>query len=136
MKRVQDLIAESIGREEVARTARAQRVFRRWSEIVGADLAQRSWPDRYSKGTVWVAVSGSAWAQELRMMKERILQRLREASGEDDLFKDVRFGVRSIRRTEAPEEPAKPEMEDDLKKLSIRQIAERRLRKWPHAKRD
>jgi len=136
MKRIQFLIAESIGRDEVARTARAQLVFRRWSEIVGADLAERSYPDRYTKGTVWVAVTGSAWAQELRMLKDVILRRLAEASGEKDLFKDVRFGVRPIRRPEADEASVESTIDEDLKSLSIREIAERRLRNWPNEKRD
>lgn len=106
MRRIQFLIADSIGRDEVARTARAQIVFRKWDEIVGADMAERSYPDRYTKGTVWVAVNGSAWAQELRMMKDVILSRLREASGEPDLFREIRFGVRPIRK---PEEEFEPE---------------------------
>jgi hypothetical protein len=136
MKRIQFLIAESIGRDEVARKARAQIVFRRWSEIVGADLAERSYPDRYSKGTVWVAVTGSAWAQELRMMKDVILRRLLEASGEQDLFKEVRIGVRPIRRPETEGTEVGTSIDEDLRKLSIPQISERRLRNWPHEKRD
>lgn len=136
MRRIQFLIADSIGRDEVARTARAQIVFRRWDEIVGTDMAERSYPDRYTKGTVWVAVIGSAWAQELRMMKDVILGRLKEASGEPDLFKEIRFGVRPIRRPEEEVEPVKTEISKDLKELSIREIATKRLRNWPHGKRD
>lgn len=136
MRRIQFLIADSIGRDEVARTARAQIVFRKWDEIVGTDMAGRSYPDRYTKGTVWVAVIGSAWAQELRMMKDVILGRLKEASGEPDLFKEIRFGVRPIRRPEEEVEPVKTDISKDLKELSIREIATKRLRNWPHEKRD
>ena len=136
MRRIQFLIADSIGRDEVARTARAQIVFRRWDEIVGADMAERSYPDRYTKGTVWVAVNGSAWAQELRMMKDIILRRLKEASEEPDLFKEIRFGVRPIRKPVDEIELERTEIPAELKELSIREIAERRLRNWPHEKRD
>jgi predicted nucleic acid-binding Zn ribbon protein len=108
--------------------------MRRWDEIVGVGLASRSCPDRYTKGTVWVAVQGSAWAQELRMMKEIILGRLREISGEPSLFVDVRFGVRPLPDTReestvvevvAPDPEPAPEAG-----LSIRDIAKRRLEKW------
>lgn len=136
MKRIQSLIADSIGRDEVARTARAQIVLRKWNEIVGADMAERSYPDRYTRGTVWVAVTGSAWAQELRMMKDVILKRLTEAGGETGLFREIRFGVRPICRFEEPEPEAKTEIPSELRELSIREIAERRLRNWPHEKRD
>ena len=69
-------------------------------------------------------------------IKERILERLREVSGEKDLFKDVRFGVRPI--VQEPEEPepqprTKPKPEAEM---TIREIAERRLRNWPHARGD
>jgi len=136
MRRIRFLIADSLGRDEVARTARAQIVFRKWDEIVGADMAERSYPDRYTKGTVWVAVIGSAWAQELRMMKDVILKRLKEASGEPELFREIRFGVRPIRKPEEEIELERTEIPTELKELSIREIAERRLRNWPHEKRD
>lgn len=136
MKRIQFLIADSIGRDEVARTGRAQLVFRRWSEIVGPDLAERSYPDRYTHGTVWVAVSGSAWAQELRMMKDVILQRMREVAEEKDLFKEIRFGVRPIRRSEKEPVTCRTRNDPELANLSIREIAERRLRLWHHDEAD
>ena len=76
MKRLGHMLGDAIGRGEVIRAARAQAVMREWRQIVGEGLAQKSYPDRYDKGTVWVAVQGSAWAQELRMMKGQILEKL------------------------------------------------------------
>jgi predicted nucleic acid-binding Zn ribbon protein len=131
MKRAGQMLPKAVGRDEVLRTARAQRVLRDWPEVVGEALASRSYPDRYGKGTVWVAVTGSAWAQELRMRKDVILQRLRERAGDPSLFLDVRFGVRPLPPPEvAPEEgPVNPTEETPrLAELSIREIAQRRLR--------
>jgi predicted nucleic acid-binding Zn ribbon protein len=117
--------------KEVLRAARAQAAMRRWPEVVGVMLAGRSHPDRFGRGTVWVAVEGSAWAQELRMMKEKILQKLNDVSGEPGLFTDVRFGVRPLPKQESivEEKPVSAENEE-RKELSIREIAERRLAKW------
>ena len=132
IKPLQDLLGSALGRDEVLRAGRAQRVMRRWPEIVGEALAKRSWPDRYERGTVWVAVQGSAWASELRMVKARILSRMRELSGESGLFEDVRFGERPTRppeNEEAPEDHSRPKR-PELEGLSIREIAERRLREW------
>ncbi|MBX3118463.1 MAG: DUF721 domain-containing protein [Fimbriimonadaceae bacterium] len=129
MRRIKHVLNESFMQEEVVRTARAQTCLRRWVEVVGEGLAKRSWPDRYDRGTVWVAVEGSSWAQELRMLKSQILEKLTAMSGERGLFKDVRFGVRKLYQHEAlaPEEAPSPPSEDDREGLSIREIYERRV---------
>ena len=127
MRRLRSALPDAVDRGEVLRDAAAHRAFRYWEEVVGETLAAKSWPDRFDKGTVWVAVSGSAWAQELRLRREMILQRLREIAGDRSLFTDVRFGVRKL--------PARPEIEPEVAAptvnysgLSIREIRERRLK--------
>jgi len=137
MRKVRQVLPGALGNDEVLRAARAQAAMRRWPEVVGVMLSGRSHPDRYGRGTVWVAVEGSAWAQELRMMKDKILKRLNEVAGEDGLFTDVRFGVRPLPKKSEAELP-KVEIDDhkSLKELSIREIAERRLAKWKNEGRD
>ena len=132
MKKLQNMLRDAVAREEVIRAARAQKILKDWDSVVGAALAARSHPDRYDHGTVWVAVESSAWAQELRMSKDTILRRLGEKAGDPALFQDVRFGVRPIRKdapilNEAFDEEAH---KDSLKGLSIREIAEKRLKNW------
>lgn len=126
------MLGQAIGKEEVLRMARAQRVLKEWPTIVGPAMAGRSHPERYDHGTVWVAVTGSAWAQELRMIKDVIIARLEDRAGETGLFLDVRFGVRPLPQPEATDK--KPVVlavvADDRGELSIAEIAERRLRKW------
>jgi predicted nucleic acid-binding Zn ribbon protein len=133
MRRIQEIVGAAIDREEVLKVGRAQRIFRRWAEIVGPALAERSRPDRYDHGTVWVAVTGSSWAQELRMRKDQILSRMREMSGEPELFQRLRFGVRPLPEweSEAQTQQEKPTVEPnpEIRQLSIREIAERRLKK-------
>jgi predicted nucleic acid-binding Zn ribbon protein len=131
MRRIRQVLPGALGNEEVLRAARAQAAMRRWPEVVGTMLASRSYPDRYGRGTVWVAVEGSAWAQELRMMKDRILNKLDDVAGEPGLFTDVRFGVRPLPdRSEQVELPQPPVEDKSTKELTIREIAERRLAKW------
>lgn len=103
MKRVGELLQGSTDRAEVLRGARAQRALRNWAEVVGKELAARCAPDRFQAGTVWVAATGSAWAQEVRMRKELIVERLNDIAGEK-LFVDLRVGVRQPRRSLLPEE--------------------------------
>lgn len=124
------MLADALGRDEVIRAARARTALREWDKIVGPALADRSHPEKFERGTVWVAVAGSAWAQELRMQKEVILKRLRAQVGSESIFVDIRFGVRPL-----PDKTAEIEIvevpREDLDHLTIREIAERRLNSWP-----
>lgn len=133
MRRVNSILKDALGRDEILRAARAKRAFLHWPDVVGEAMARRSAPDRYERGTIWVAVQGSAWAQELRMIRDRILTRLGEIAGEKNLFTDIRFGVRPFSPVEKIEDPAEgvtePEDTSDIRAMSIREIAERRKRK-------
>ncbi len=124
MNKLREILAKDVVGPEVARTARALAIMRRWREVVGEELAARSWPDRYSKGSLWVAVQGSAWAQELRMLKTPILSKLNALAGEP-LFVNVRFGVRALPLQEETAAPSLPLVEDRPTKRSIREIREK-----------
>lgn len=127
------MLGGAIAQAEVLRAARAQRALRSWPQVVGPGLASRSHPERYERGTVWVAVEGSAWAQELRMIKDVIIDRLEQHAGERGLFIDVRFGVRPLPDEEPEEETAKPVfavVNDQRGHMSIEEIAAKRLRMW------
>ncbi len=135
MNKIGQMLRPALGRDEVLRTGRALKILRDWSKIVGEAMATRSIPDRYHKGIVWVAVEGSSWAQELRMQKEQILEKLQEKSPEVGLFLNIRFGVRPIKASTAVVEilPAKEKSKpsDEVRQLTIKEIAERRLKNWP-----
>ena len=131
MRKVDGMLRSALGRPEIVKAARAWRIMHRWSEVVGEGLAERSTPDRYDRGTVWVATRGSAWAQELRLMKETILERMNGMAG-DRLFTEVRFGVRDAKPAPIPapepETPKAGEPEGDWREgLSILEIARRRM---------
>ena len=96
MRRIDRVLGDAIDQKEIVKAARAWQGLDRWPEVVGEGMAQRSWPDRFEHGTVYVATTGSAWAQELRMKKPVILSRLGELLGNRTLVQDVRFGVREL----------------------------------------
>lgn len=97
MKKISEILGLSIDDPSVMVAAKAQTVMRRWEEAVGPTLAEHSTPDRFEHGVVWVAASGSSWAQELRLRQTQILARLNAMAGEDDLFQKVRVGTRRPR---------------------------------------
>ena len=130
MKKVGQMLGAAIGKQEVIRAAAAMRLLRDWSSIVGEEMARRSYPDRYERGVVWIAVQGSAWAQELRMQSDTILERLRSKANDDTLFNQLRFGVRALPKSEREPEKVEAPVQEDTSELSIRDIAERGMRKW------
>ena len=130
MKGLDKLLSPALGRDEVLRAAQAKRALRSWNAVVGEALGARSCPDRYDRGVVFVAVEGSAWAQELRLAKPQILSRLRARAGDGSLFVDLRFGVRPLKPS-TPESPdAEPTPIPSEEGRTIREIAEARLGSW------
>ena len=131
MNPIQNLLNSTVMPPEVLKAARAISVMKKWELVVGNEMANRSWPERFDHGTLWVAVTGSAWAQELRMQKDEILSRLNTIADEPGLFLNARFGVRPLRKEIRAEtadmEPAATE------KLTIREIAEKRQKAWRDA---
>jgi predicted nucleic acid-binding Zn ribbon protein len=133
MRKVGNMLKDALGRDEILRTARAQNVLRSWPEVVGEQMARKSAPDRFTNGTVWVAVSGSAWAAELRLQRDEILRKLNDMSGEK-MFVNIRFGQRPMPALSPFSEPAAPNEEEDSgplpldTPLTIREIVERRMR--------
>ena len=131
MNPIQGMLNSTVMPPEVLKAARAISVMRKWELVVGKDMANRSWPERYDHGTIWVAVTGSAWAQELRMQKDEILSRLNSIADEPGLFLNARFGVRPLKKEEVAEIVEEPSRETEG--LTIREIAERRQKAWRDA---
>ncbi|HOF86475.1 MAG TPA: DUF721 domain-containing protein [Armatimonadota bacterium] len=63
-----------------------------WERVVGAPVASKAWPETVEDGVLVVGVTTHAWAQELTLLKPRILARYRQLLGRAAL-KDVRFRV-------------------------------------------
>lgn len=82
---------------------REARVWEVWQEAVGEQIASRAKPLSFRDGVLTVAVSGSAWLQQLSLMKPEIIQNLNEAAGEA-IVRDIFFKQGKISATE--KEPA------------------------------
>ena len=50
-----------------------------WKRAVGERLAQKTYPERTQEGVLTVRVPSSTWAQELSLLSEVVLERLRGA---------------------------------------------------------
>jgi hypothetical protein len=84
-----------------------------WRRVVGLGVALRSRPLRIARGTLWVRVASSSWAQELSLLQQTIIERLASYGVR---VERVRFQVGEVGpptrapRVEAPP-PAAPKAE-------------------------
>ena len=60
-------------------------VFRRWEEVVGADVARHCRPAAVEGDRLVVLASDSAWASEVRWLADHVLERVNELSSTDRL---------------------------------------------------
>jgi predicted nucleic acid-binding Zn ribbon protein len=67
-----------------------------WTTAVGEQLAAKAMPVSERDGTLTIECADAVWAQELDLMQESLLERLREELG-DQAPRELRFRVDSER---------------------------------------
>jgi hypothetical protein len=73
-----------------------------WRDAVGGRIADRARPVEISHGTLWVRVATSVWANELSLLHDQLVQRLRERGVS---VHRLRFKVGPIDPHGSPAEP-------------------------------
>ena len=63
-----------------------------WARVVGIRIASHSRAVSYNQGTLEVEVDGSAWMQELNILKRQLIRTLNRELGPDTV-RDVRYVV-------------------------------------------
>ena len=71
---VGDVLARYLTRSGLAPKVEAAAVIPEWEQRVGPGIAAVTEPLRVSEGTLFVAVSTSAWMMELNMMKHDLMR--------------------------------------------------------------
>ena len=92
MERLQRFLDKGLQELNAEDVLEAGRVFALWSEIVGPAIAAHAIPRNLRSGVLFVEVSSAAWANELHLLKPRIMQAISARIGCERL-KDVRWQV-------------------------------------------
>jgi predicted nucleic acid-binding Zn ribbon protein len=79
---VGDLLARFLSRSGLSAKVEAASALLEWAEKVGPQIAAVTEPLRVSEGTLFVAVSTSAWMMELNLMKGDLMRHLNAGKGE------------------------------------------------------
>jgi predicted nucleic acid-binding Zn ribbon protein len=73
-------------------------VFGRWDQIVGADVAAHTRPERFSDGELVVIADSTAWATQVRLLAATLVRRLNEDLGPGTVTRVVVRGPAPPRR--------------------------------------
>lgn len=92
MDRIKKLIGGGLKELNATDVLVAGRIFGLWSEVVGEAIAERAHPRYMRQGVLFVEVSSSAWANELTLLKPRLLAKL-EATFGKGVVRDLRYQV-------------------------------------------
>ena len=98
---IQSLLGGLLKNRQLVSSMRRVMVMSLWDQVVGAMIAQKSWPEQMTDGVLNIGVSSHTWAEELHLLKPQILARYRQLLGRSAV-KDVQFrvGRRKARRQE------------------------------------
>jgi predicted nucleic acid-binding Zn ribbon protein len=73
-------------------------VFGRWDQLVGADVAAHTKPERFNDGELVVIADSAAWATQVRLLTSAVLRRLNEELGHGTVTRVVVRGPAPPRR--------------------------------------
>lgn len=76
-RRAGELAEALLERCGALREVRARRLVIDWPEIVGERIAARTRPGAIARGVLWIEVANAAWLQELSLLKDELLERIR-----------------------------------------------------------
>ena len=62
-------------------------VFGRWAQIVGADLAAHTMPERLTDGELTVVADSTAWATQVRLLASQLVKRLNAELGDGTVLR-------------------------------------------------
>ena len=108
LKRIRDLLPGAARRAGVGEEAiDAARVFRRWREVVGPQIADHAEPTSLRRGVLRVRADSPAWATEIGYLGDDIRARVNEAAG-SSLVAEVRVWTGPPMRRARPPDDATP----------------------------
>lgn len=70
-------------------------IWKKWEELVGTAVANRSQPDFVRGSTLVVSVTNSVWMQELKFQEPTLLQQIAKA-GLDPPIQSIQFRLRHL----------------------------------------
>lgn len=106
VERVDKTVERLLGALGLGAVAAQARLARSWGDIVGPFLASKTSPARLKAGVLTVSVVSPAWAQEVSLSRNTILERIDAVLG-PGAVRELRFGVGPVQEDMSGAEPGK-----------------------------
>jgi len=93
MKKIEDIgsiIKDVVKSSGMKSNLNISNIFNRWKEIVGDEICKKAKPFRITRGTLYVSVATSTWANELNLMSDQLIKKINSFIGEE-VVKGIRF---------------------------------------------
>lgn len=142
-----DILRKVIRKKHIPPPAADRRLIDLWRRAVGPQIAARTFPDNFKRGTLYVRVAASVWLHQLQFMKEEILRKINDMAPKEEI-KTLFFSIGEIPAPppSAPAEAAPaplrardrnmmkesldavrdPELREIMERVMVREISRRR----------
>jgi len=96
-----DILQKVLKKMDIPHNRADRRIVDLWERAVGTQIASRTIPENLRRGSLYVLVSTPVWLHQLQFLKEEILIKLNELSGQNE-FRRLFFSIGEI-----PEQPSR-----------------------------
>ena len=90
IENIGSIIGDVIKNLDIRSKLNISNVFNRWEEIVGPEIGKKVKPQRITRGTLYISVTTSTWANELSLMSGQLIKKINSFIGEE-VVKNIRF---------------------------------------------
>jgi hypothetical protein len=80
-----EILRKVLKKRNIPHTATDRRLLDLWTRAVGPQIAARTLPETVKRGSLYVRVSAPVWLHQLQFLKEEILGKVHELSGNEEI---------------------------------------------------
>lgn len=80
-----EILRKVLKKKNIPHTATDRRLLDLWQRAVGPQISARTFPETVKRGSLHVKVAAPVWLHQLQFLKEEILQKLHELSGNEEI---------------------------------------------------
>ena len=100
LEKMGDFLPKALKRKKILLDLIDHRILEVWNRAVGPQISTHTNPFKFKNGTLFIHVSDPAWMQQLRFMKQEIMDKV-NLEWEKEEIKNIYFSIGDIHHTPA-----------------------------------
>lgn len=120
-----EILGKILRKRNIPHTATDRNLLDLWRRAVGPQISARTLPETVKRGALHVKVSAPVWLHQLQFLKEEIIEKLHELSGNSEI-RSLFFAIGEIPAPPgaAADQPQAPLVPPPLKKRDRQMVKE------------